>query len=321
MSSEQVWTALCPAAEAVWVDELVNSGHAVALFDKCDFLRYANQTFLDLFAIGASTQISFADIMLNCHRAGVGLIIENENFGDWLADVQSRRRAGGRRSFEADFRDGRWVWASESHRSDGWVCFIGVDITQLKTNEKVLRHAHDRAMVAANTDALTGLYNRRFMTAQMQKMVDCYGREPGENCCVAMLDLDHFKQINDQFGHQIGDQVLRHFADLTRSLLRPGDSLGRIGGEEFLLVLPDIGLGAACAVVERLRHALQTADPCPQSPGLAYTFSCGMTHIEQDDTCDSVLSRADLALYRAKDSGRNRSEVAGDGAIRIGVAS
>jgi diguanylate cyclase (GGDEF)-like protein len=129
-----------------------------------------------------------------------------------------------------------------------------------------------------------------------------------ENATLLMLDLDHFKQVNDRFGHASGDEVLRHFAALTRDTLRRLDLLGRIGGEEFAILLPGTDIVGARSSAERLRQRIAST-PAITSRGLKITFtvSIGLTALAvTDDHAEHTLARADSALYQAKTSGRNR---------------
>jgi diguanylate cyclase (GGDEF)-like protein len=121
-----------------------------------------------------------------------------------------------------------------------------------------------------------------------------------------LIDLDHFKRINDRFGHPVGDEVLRRFAASIFANIRMVDKLGRYGGEEFLLVLPDTNTDQALQIVERLRGTIAELDWSAIAPDLTLTLSAGLSEIASNDTPEDLLARADRALYRAKDAGRNR---------------
>ncbi|MGC4061855.1 MAG: diguanylate cyclase [Aquabacterium sp.] len=159
----------------------------------------------------------------------------------------------------------------------------------------------------ATRDELTGLHNRRHMLQLMEQQVSRQQRS-GEGFCLALIDLDNFKQINDRHGHHMGDLVLKTFADVIKTELRQTDVLGRWGGEEFLLMLtaPDPGLEGAQASLTRFQQALrQTAMP----KGIRITFSAGLTEHQLDEPLHETLERADRGLYTAKASGRNRISV------------
>jgi len=164
---------------------------------------------------------------------------------------------------------------------------------------------HRRQLAAlANVDALTGLPNRRHTAQQAEAALDV-SRRLGEPLTIALIDLDHFKTINDRSGHAGGDQVLREFARVARETLRVSDTFGRWGGEEFLVAMPGATLDVALAVVERLRTVAQTI-AVPGCGDVRVSMSAGLAVNEsQTHSLEALLVRADIALYRAKHDGRN----------------
>lgn len=157
----------------------------------------------------------------------------------------------------------------------------------------------------AARDSLTDAYTRRHMSEACQQEL-ARSRRQGHTMALLLMDLDHFKKINDTYGHQRGDQVLIDFVARVKALLRQQDQLGRFGGEEFMLVLPETPLEEALAVAERIRAMADQAIAEPHC-----SISIGVTTNRLDnDTLDTLLARADKALYRAKDNGRNRVESA-----------
>lgn len=124
--------------------------------------------------------------------------------------------------------------------------------------------------------------------------------------CLALIDIDLFKSINDQFGHQVGDEVLRTFANVTKRTLRFGDMFSRWGGEEFLLMLPDTSVSQGIECLNRIRAVLAATSFDAIAPGLGVTISAGVTDLHPDDTLEVAVERADQAMYRAKQSGRNQ---------------
>lgn len=154
-----------------------------------------------------------------------------------------------------------------------------------------------------DTDALTGLANRRALDARMQTL-----KAPATGTlCVLMMDIDHFKGINDRLGHGAGDRALRIVAEQLQATLRPGDFLARYGGEEFVAIL-EADLDEALEIADRLRARLERTRFRSQEQPVQLTLSCGVTTVRADDTAESVIERADQALYRAKRAGRNRCE-------------
>lgn len=162
----------------------------------------------------------------------------------------------------------------------------------------------------ANTDSLTGLDNRRHFLARLNNELERLKRFDIPHAAVLMLDLDHFKRINDQLGHAAGDVVLRHCAQLMREALRSIDSCGRIGGEEFAILLVGSDAQAAQTFAERLRQKIANTPTEHQDQAIHITISIGITPLSrQDKGAGDFLERADRALYRAKALGRNRSEL------------
>jgi len=186
-----------------------------------------------------------------------------------------------------------------------WHGFI-TDVTERKRIEAELHES-------ATTDGLTRLANRRqFMKRLDEQLGQRAALRPGVTAApaaVLMCDLDHFKSINDCWGHAAGDRALRHFADVLRAYLRADDMAGRIGGEEFAIVLHDATLEGACGVARRIQQRIAECPLAGETGPIVYTVSMGITEVTPADTsAESVLSRSDFALYRAKKNGRNRIE-------------
>jgi diguanylate cyclase len=163
----------------------------------------------------------------------------------------------------------------------------------------------------ATTDAMTGTWNRRHIDALLASELQRKARIGGE-LCIALVDLDHFKSINDRFGHLVGDTVLTRVAQAMSAQLRSVDPLGRFGGEEFLVVLPGTPMNHARACAERLRSSVAGMNVLPDLEARV-TISIGLAECLPGESADALLNRADRALYRAKREGRNRVAV---GAVR-----
>ena len=158
-------------------------------------------------------------------------------------------------------------------------------------------------------DPLTGLGNRRQVERELPRLL-AHSARKGEPLALAMLDLDHFKQVNDRFGHAVGDAVLMATADLFRARVRGGDLIARMGGEEFLIVFAHASLEWAREACERLRLAIEGHDWAQVAPGLQVTISIGLCLASAQRDGTQLLEQADLALYQAKNEGRNRVVVA-----------
>jgi two-component system cell cycle response regulator len=159
----------------------------------------------------------------------------------------------------------------------------------------------------AISDPLTGLYNRRYLESHLVTLLD-QATKRGTPLCVLMLDIDFFKSVNDTFGHDAGDEVLKEFATRIKKSIRGIDLASRLGGEEFVIVMPETDLAIATMVGERLCRRV-ASDPFALDQGrqrVELTTSVGVAALKSDDTVTSVIKRADQALYRAKRGGRNR---------------
>jgi diguanylate cyclase len=168
-----------------------------------------------------------------------------------------------------------------------------------------LKKAYARIEELAQLDELTGLLNRRYVMKSLNEEM-ARAQRTGVACSVAIIDLDFFKRINDQFGHPVGDEVLRTFAVTLFANLRTIDRLGRYGGEEFLLVLPGSAKNQAVQIIDRLREIVSEVDWATISENMTpITMSAGVCSVRQHDSANDILARADAALYRAKDAGRN----------------
>ncbi|HWV03702.1 MULTISPECIES: GGDEF domain-containing protein [unclassified Ralstonia] len=206
------------------------------------------------------------------------------------------------------------------NRAIGFVLFVSVLVTFVlvawslvreRQHHRLTRHLNQRLQRTnsalaneAHFDHLTGvLTRRRFLALFDTALARAHNR--AEPLVLVLADLDHFKRINDTWGHAVGDMALQRFASLATGVLRSSDLVGRLGGEEFAMVMSRTTLETATEVAERLRTAVAETDESFPT-GLSMTVSMGMTVCRPGDTASEMLKRADLALYRAKESGRNR---------------
>jgi two-component system, cell cycle response regulator len=174
---------------------------------------------------------------------------------------------------------------------------------RVKALHDQLVDANQRLAAQALTDDLTGLANRRGGAHELERTVALATRH-GHALALARVDVDHFKEINDTFGHQAGDRVLAEVARRLAGAVRGGDKLARWGGDEFVAILPDTERAGALRAAERLRAAVAAAPVAVEGGEAAVTISVGWAHWS-GDTPDDLLARADRSLYQAKDTGRN----------------
>lgn len=204
--------------------------------------------------------------------------------------------------------EARWIttappknWAEDFNSIMSLVGLTGIGALTLTLHYARAAHRHH---TEANTDSLTGVLNRR-------ALFDRFGASmQPQSTAVLMFDLDHFKQVNDRFGHAHGDRVLERFADVLRQELRRSDVASRIGGEEFCVVLIDIDQELAKTIAERIRKAFADLAIAIDDKGLIATVSIGLAIPTTEEDFSALLNRADAALYQAKNAGRNQVRLA-----------
>ncbi|MCF6188792.1 MAG: sensor domain-containing diguanylate cyclase, partial [Desulfobulbaceae bacterium] len=221
-------------------------------------------------------------------------------------DHRKQHHQGASEPAEITFRilrkDGemRWIW----HKCQAMFAGDGTWQGRRTTNRDVtaLKEAEEKLQRLSTTDPLTGAYNRRMFMDMLSREMTRSGRY-GEPFSLLMFDLDHFKRVNDTYGHDVGDRVLVEIVELSMELIRQSDILARWGGEEFMVLLPQTNPDMALALGERLR---QRISEYRFTDAGRLTVSIGVAHQQQLDTIDSLLKRVDTAMYRAKETGRNR---------------
>jgi len=178
----------------------------------------------------------------------------------------------------------------------------------LETENKLREALAEELHLIATTDVLTGLHTRRHVLELGGHEEKRWRRKHG-HLSLVMIDIDHFKKVNDTHGHSAGDEVLKAFAAVCRRTFRQTDVIGRFGGEEFLAILPETSLDEACVIAERLRRQTQEETIALHHAETRITVSIGATELlDSDSSLEQTISRADVALYRAKGAGRNRIE-------------
>ncbi|MDH5473462.1 MAG: GGDEF domain-containing protein [Gammaproteobacteria bacterium] len=183
---------------------------------------------------------------------------------------------------------------------------IATDITDRKHAEEALKEAKQRAEQLANIDDLTGLNNRRAFFTQGHRAFQ-QAKRFGHAISVIMMDIDHFKQINDTYGHSVGDDVLQAISKPLQTLSREIDIIGRMGGEEFAFILPETGIDEAACLAERLRSEIEKIKTSHGVHIISVTASFGVVTYNNDkDNLESLITKADDALYVAKKKGRNQ---------------
>lgn len=265
-------------------------------------------------------------VLKTANRALVGMMgfdsfeeLQNAQLQDVWVDIEQRtemidrlRNEGSVLNYQVNLRrrDGSELIASFDARgtfdSDGKLVYFDT-IVQDITSRVLAKRELERL---ARTDSLTGLLNRQRLMERLEKEVERATRY-GRPLSVMIMDLDHFKEVNDNYGHLAGDSVLVSTAKTVSSTLRATDFAGRYGGEEFCVVLPETGMDGAADLAQRLREAVENKEHYIDGASLTVTCSIGVAEAESGDV-EETIAMADAALYLAKGSGRNRVERAAD---------
>ncbi len=286
-------------------------GAAICICDPADTVIYANTMYRRAFMAAFDPEsMNFTDAMMAGILSGQGIKLETAQPEDFARRIRVRRQEQrGAISFTTDTTDGRWWWVTDTKLPNGVMIAVAQDITSLKLEELTLRDAHACAMQEASTDFLTGIPNRRHGFQYAERLfADCGAA--GERFALAVLDIDHFKRINDTYGHETGDRVLVHFAHVLNDGKSARVAVSRIGGEEFLLVSSDpTGLEN---FVQQVLRSIPPLEIEPNNHKLSFTVSGGFAVSSPGEPFVSLFHRADRALYEAKARGRDRVEQAAE---------
>ena len=290
--------------QKVLLSAIDDGPHAVALFDPSDRLAHANDVFRQAWGIeDGDPQPSFASIIRSGHSRNIGALIQTEDIEAWVRAADKRRRAGPAFSaFEVDLCDGRWFWVSERRLAEGWILLIGQDITALKHNEQTLRSAHASAVRASLTDPLTQIGNRRHAIEQLESLF-----ASGQQFHLALADVDRFKQINDEFGHAVGDVVLASVAFQLKRMEGEGCRVARLSGDEFAIISPPGFERAEFEAILRELVAIMAKPIDVEGRAVSTELSIGIAaSVDDGSDVEALLASSDAAMYEAKRSSRAR---------------
>lgn len=286
---------------------MLASQQGFALFDETDRLRFANRMFRDVFMLADDAFPTWSELMRESYRRRTGTTVDSHDFDAWLRSAQSRRGKLPYRTIETQLGDGRWILTTETTLAGGWMLCVFTDISELGTDLRQLRQERDAAVKHPLSDELTGLSNRRYL---MDKLRTTFTPTRAANVTLVMLDIDCFKKINDTHGHDFGDRVLRHFGSVLQEVAGRDDLIGRLGGEEFLLVISSGRPDLVEATLAKLYARLRADTPFGDMPDFRYSCSAGVAFAKPGEAASDALKRSDAALYRAKAEGRNRYALA-----------
>lgn len=289
---------------------LDNSPDCFGILDSNDKLVFCNDTFASAYGISKHEALGKTNkqLLKLAWKNKKGIAINTNDFDLWYQKVELLHQKKKLNQFETDFTDGRWFQMTRTNLDNGYIMLLGVDISNLKETQNSLEIANKKIEELALTDQLTGVNNRRSLKYISNREIQRAKRYQ-QTLSVLMLDLDKFKDINDGYGHEAGDYVLRQFANLCYEQLRLTDSIFRVGGEEFAILLPMTDLIAAQSMAERLRLLIKAHkfyfERLDQTIDL--TVSIGISSLSDDEqSFKDLMTQADKALYMAKRGGRNQ---------------
>ncbi len=281
------------------------SADLFALFDAEDRLQWANLAYCAAYHCDPAGKPFWRDIMLANYENKRGPVIEAHNIQTWLTNAVARRATVFYRSFEAQLHSSKWIWVTETISADGKMLFHASDISSLRRGSRDLRLERDTARRASWTDPLTGVPNRRYVMDRLEEWLSLQSIQTDFGIhALAVIDLDHFKLINDRFGHDVGDEVLISFCRTVVSSLRPFDLFGRIGGEEFLFVMPNCTLDEGRDRLNLLQETILESGATLPNAGIHYSFSAGLIAIQAGKDIHDTIREADKLVYVAKLEGR-----------------
>lgn len=267
----------------------------VVMTDRDGVISFANPPASDFMGVNASTTGRHLFELISVEVAGSPWDFEAFRKEKQLTDLDAVMTNIRQESFEVELS---MVHTEGEHHADQFVFVMRDDSAR--------RRQEERLSWEATHDALTRLYNRRAFTSTLANLIDQDAGD-GNASVVMMIDLDHFKPVNDQGGHLLGDELLRHLADLLRSRVRQSDMVARLGGDEFGVILPGCGIDRATAIAESLRSGIEALVLEQDGRHFSVTASIGLTAIlPSDGAVKTVLARADEGAYAAKSRGRNR---------------
>ena len=284
---------------------LDNVDYGVLLLDAQLQARFMNRSFRTMWQLPEIDPASAPSLVELIHAAGAAgcYTMPPEQIGDYLEWRVARVRAGDESPLNLRLPDGTIIRSQCKVLPGGGRFLSYTDVTDL-VNEA------ERFERLATTDDLTGLTNRRrfLQLAEEERRRHARSRSP---LAMLLLDIDLFKSINDRYGHDVGDAVIRHVAQLCRQDTRAGTVVARIGGEEYVLLLPETSIDEAVAAAERLRRRIETTPLDLNGHGISITASIGVAVAAAgSEGISELMKRADQALYRAKHDGRNRVQLA-----------
>ena len=293
--------------QALLLDNILNTNDAIAVFGPDDTIVFSNKTFATFYDASVS-QINhrkWQDCVKQSFNAKKGLKYDTDDIDQWILNASKNRRVERQRTFEINTLDDNWFLCNETTNDQGYIVFHGIENTNNKKLEIALINSSNKLKLLTSTDSLTGLFNRRYFFMRLKDEISRYQRTD-KYISVIMIDIDHFKNVNDQYGHSCGDEVLVGFSKLIKKMIRPYDIAARMGGEEFAVILPNTNMQEGQVVAERIRKAIESLSFDHIAKGFSITVSIGGMTSNSEHNASKFTLKSDNALYKAKNNGRNQ---------------
>lgn len=278
-----------------------------AIFNTNDQLIYCNENYARIFGLThqEALGLSFEEIIRHAHAINQGVRIDDNDIERFVELTRVKRFSSEYRLFEVDLVDGRWLLFSEQLDDQGNMLCQAKDLTKQKILQQSLESSLETMHSLALTDELTQLPNRRSFISTIEKLLVKASRHR-LNFSFALLDIDRFKEVNDCYGHQAGDKALRVTAQIMTEELRQYDLIGRIGGEEFGILIDQADRATAAKVAERIKCRIESHLFEVDNQRFQLTVSIGVSTATPQVSFSDLYLKADKALYEAKHLGRNQ---------------
>lgn len=304
---------MCPSVAdkqlSIIQETVIKSKNAYCVIDKDLHISFCNEIMGKVVGIHHHDIIGRHqdEVMLEAHHKKTGIKLGDLQITEWINSVKYHQEAMDERFFILHTAEDKHYKFYRMTLSTGEHVILGTDITELINTQNELNVALEKLDLLARTCDLTGIPNRRHVI-EFTKREFARARRYSSSFSIVFVDVDHFKRINDTYGHAIGDKAIIHVANLLNEELRETDIVGRIGGEEFAILLPDTNESNAVYFANRLRETLfNSSIEVDNNNTLKITASFGVTEFNKNDKdYADIFTRADDALYTAKNSGRNK---------------
>lgn len=290
-------------------ESLEKTQNAVCIIDKSSKFSFCNKVMSGLIGLPCAEVIGCDqdEVIQRAHEQGSGVNFEGKSINDFLEFIRHNQRTQLEHEFVLSTLENKYYKLARITVSTGEHVVFGTDITELVHTQQQLERTLQQLDQLANTCDLSGIPNRRHIMDCLNKEF-CRAKRYGSTFAVVIADIDHFKKVNDTYGHSVGDQAIIHFAELISENLRDSDMIGRVGGEEFAILLPNTNLQQAKIYADRVREKVaNTPLVLGSKERLTLTSSFGIAEFSAvDKDVSDLFNRADKALYKAKEAGRNQ---------------